>query len=422
MIANIAASLASRLLVMLLTLAVVVMNTNILGDEGQGTAALIQLGILLLVSLTNFIAGGAVVYLTPRFSPRSLLLPAYLWSLLVSVAFYPLLLWSSLVPAAHIFDVCVLGLMQALFTFHLQIAMGRERIQRFNLIVGLQALVLACALAILFFLEQRQSIQSYVTALYFSFGITLVMSIGASLRYLRAPSELSFFSALGELWRYGRYAQAGNILQLLNYRSNLYLLERLLVQGRGAVGIFSIGLYAGEAVWSIGKSLSLVQYARISNSTDSEYNKRLTIRFFYLSGLAAMVLTVLMLVIPESVYLSIFGSDLKGLYMVLCLIAPGIVANSLSMILSHHFSGTGRHSRNTVSSAVGLIAMLGSGIPLIIAKGLPGAAAAASIGYLAQLSVLGLFFFNEERITARDLTIQRSELRTLLGQMIKKSE
>lgn len=422
MIANIASSLVSRLLVMMLTLAVVVMNTNILGDEGQGTAALIQLGILLLVSLTNFIAGGAVVYLTPRFAPRSLLLPAYLWSVIVCVLFYPLLKWSAIVPEAHVLDVCILGLMQALFTFHLQISMGRERIRRFNLIVGLQAFVLAGALAILFFIEQQQSITSYITALYLSFGITLLLSVTASLRYLRTPTDLNFFAALRELWQYGRFAQAGNILQLLNYRSNLYLLERLLTSGRGAVGVFSIGLYAGEAVWSIGKSLSLVQYARISNSTDAAYNKRLTIHFLYLSGVSAMMLTLVMLVIPESVYLAIFGADMVGLYAVLCWIAPGIVANSLSMIIAHHFSGTGRHSRNTLSSALGLCAMLGSGIPLILALGLSGAAIAASTGYIAQLTALFFFFIREEKLRRTDFQLDKKAMRGMLNTLLKRSK
>lgn len=422
MIANIASSLASRLLVMLLTLAVVIMNTNILGDEGQGTAALIQLGVLLLVSITNFISGGAVVYLTPRFAPRSLLLPAYLWSIIVSAAFYPLLKWIALVPDEFIIDVCVLGLLQALFTFHLQIAMGRERIKRFNLIVGIQAFVLAGALAILFFMEGLQSIRSFVLALYLSFGVTLLMSIAASLRYLRAPSDLNFGAAIGELWSYGKYAQAGNILQLLNYRANLYLLERILASGRGAVGIFSIGLYAGEAVWSIGKSLSLVQYARLSNSLDANYNKRLTIRFLYLSGLSAAFLTICMLLIPERIYLLVFGNDMLGLYTVLLWISPGIVANSLSMILAHHFSGTGRHSRNTVSSAIGLLAMLAAGIPLIAHIGLRGAAIAASIGYLAQLVTLGAFFVIEEQIKKTDLSIRRDELKALLTGLRKRSE
>ncbi len=422
MIANIASSLASRLLVMLLTLAVVIMNTNILGDEGQGTAALIQLGILLLVSITNFIAGGAVVYLTPRISPRSLVLPAYLWSCCVAIVFYPLLRWSAMVPDEFVLDVCVLGLMQALFTFHLQISMGKERIKRFNLIVGIQAFVLAGALAILFFMENRQSINAFVLALYLSFGITLFMSVAASLRYLRAPSDLAFKAALRELWDYGRYAQAGNILQLLNYRSNLYLLERLLVSGRGAVGIFSIGLYAGEAVWSIGKSLSLVQYARISNSTDPEYNKRLTIRFTYLSGLSASFLTLLMLLIPEQVYLMVFGEDMRGLYTVLFWVSPGIVANSVSMIIAHHFSGTGRHSRNTISSAIGLITMLTAGIPLILQIGLSGAAIAASVGYLAQLITLGFCFVREEQIKLVDLRIERQEVRALIASLRRRSD
>lgn len=382
---------------MAMTLIIVIINSRVLGSEGQGTAALIQLGILLIVSVTNFIAGGALVYLIPRMSARSLIVPAYLWCIFVSLVFFPILWYSKIVPREFALDVTILGLLQALFSFHLQIAMGKERIVRYNTILSIQTLLLASTLAALIFIADLRSIHSFVNALYLSFTLTYLASVISTSKHMKVASTITFRAALGEMWRLGKFAQMGNILQLLNYRANLYLLERLLVNGRGAAGIFSIGLYAGEAVWSVGKSLSVVQYARISNSTDADYNKQVTLSFFMISLLSCLVLTAIMVALPEAFYLWIFGDDMRGLHRVLLLISPGILANSGSVIISHHFAGTGRYARNTLSSGLGLAVLIAVGIPSILSIGLTGAAIAASAAYLAQLALLLYFFFVEDR-------------------------
>jgi len=413
-IKNIASSFVSRIGVLFLTFIVVVLNSRILGDEGQGTAALIQLGILLIVSITNFIGGGAVVYLTPRMAPRALILPAYLWSVVIAFLFWPVLHFTELVPSSYALDVCFLSLLQALFTFHMQIAMGKERIRAFNIVVLVQALVLAAVTATLMLVLKKQDIQSYVYALYASFATTYLLSVLISLKYIKgSTSKVKFGTAWRELWRYGRYAQGGNILQLLNNRANLYLLERLLINGRGAAGVFSIALYAGEAVWSVGKSLALVQYARISNSNDQAYNTKITVRFLYLSTAATVLPVTLMVLLPESLYLWVFGESMVGLHSVLTYIAPGIVANSASMIFAHHFSGTGKHHRNTLSSGLALAAMVVSALVLIPLYGVVGAAIAASLGYGVQLAALGWMFFRHEGVSRNDMVFKKSWLNDL---------
>lgn len=406
MIRNVIASLTSRGFVMALTLLIVIMNARVLGDEGQGTAALIQLAILLIVSVAHFITGGALVYLVPRIAPRALLGPAYAWSIIVASLFYIIFEYFDVVTGVHSGHLSALGLLQALFTFHLHIAIGKERLVRYNFVIALQTAVLALTLALLLYLLEHREIDSFIYALYVSFGTTYVLSIGASWRYFKEPSEMTFWNGYREMWRLGRYAQLSNLFQLMNYRSNLYLLERLLLNGRGAAGVFSIGMYAGEAIWSIGKSLSIVQYARLSNSTDGMSNRRITIHFFYLSFMSALALVLLMISLPEQFYLSIFGSEMRGVKTVLIGLAPGIAANSITMIMAHHFSGTGRHSRNTVIAAIGLLTMIGAGVPLISLYALTGAAIAASCGYTVQALLAMVIFIREDGIRAADFKIR----------------
>ena len=62
MIRAITGTLINRMVVMVFAMAVVVLNTNFLGDFGQGEVALLNLGILVMLSVAHFISGGAVVY------------------------------------------------------------------------------------------------------------------------------------------------------------------------------------------------------------------------------------------------------------------------------------------------------------------------------------------------------------------------
>lgn len=422
MLSKVISSMGSRLLVMALTLAVVIMISRILGDTGQGTAALIQLGILLIVSVTNFIGGGAVVYLAPRLAPRSLVIPAYCWSIFVALAFYVIFNLFTIVPEEFIWQICCLGLMQALFTFHMQIAMGKEHIHSYNITVTIQALILATTLAVYMLIWEEHSILSYIKALFCSFLCTLLISIGLSLRFFKEKGKESARKVFMEMWNYGKFAQTGNILQLLNYRSNLFLLEKMAINGRGAAGLFSISLYAGEAVWNVGKSLAVVQYARISNSNDKDYNRSLSLTFLYISAAASLFLIVIMLAIPDSFYQWVFGEEMAGLHTVLMWFAPGIFANAISMIFSHHFSGTGQHFRNTISSGVGLMVLLICGFSLIPIYQVSGAAMAASAAYIAQLIVLGGMFMKEEDVGIGGLIPKRRWFKEAVSHLREKSK
>ncbi|WP_306639897.1 lipopolysaccharide biosynthesis protein [Sanyastnella coralliicola] len=387
---KVATSMASRLLVMLFTVAVVLMVTNKIGAEGQGTAALVQLGILLIVSITNFIGGGAVVYLLPRIGTRPLVLPAYVWSTAIAGIFYGFFQLVPIVPEEFVLDVVILGWLQAMFTFHLQILVGQERIHRFNVIVTLQAFWLAAMLAYLIFGAEAVEIRSYINALYVSFGMTYLIALFSSWKHMMVPSEITPRAAFDELWKFGRYAQLGNILQLLTYRSNIWIVEKLI--GLSASGIYSLSLYASESIWNVGKSLALVQGARIANTNDDAYNRQLTSKFMKLSISGSVVLIGIMLALPDRFYQWLFGEEMAGLYWVLLWVSPGILANACSMIYSHYFSGVGLHRNNTIGSGAGLAALLIVVYPLITNYGVEGGAMAASVAYIIQLITMGILF------------------------------
>ena len=63
-------SIATRLGLLAVTMATVLLNSHYLGEEGLGSVALLQFGLLLVTGLAGFIAASAVVYVRRSHSFR----------------------------------------------------------------------------------------------------------------------------------------------------------------------------------------------------------------------------------------------------------------------------------------------------------------------------------------------------------------
>jgi len=393
-------TLGSRLLVMLLTMVIVLMNSRLLGAEGQGTAALIQLGILIIVSISNFLGGGAVVFLTPRVAPGKLVIPAYIWAICSAVLAYGVFSIFPVVPNDYILEISLLGALQSLFSFHLMILLGKEKITSYNVVITSQVLILVVALAY-FYSENTANIGFFIDALFVSFSCTFAIALLLSFKLIY--KTISFDKiVLYELWKYGKSTQMGNVIQMLNYRLNFILLE-YFGGGRTAVGVYSIGLYGSEAIWNVSKSLATIQYSKIANTTEEKANQTLTLAFFHITFVLTLFLAAIAMAVSDATYQWIFGEEMIGIQSLLMILAPGIVANACSGILSHFFSGTGRPELNLKASAISLLALLASGLTFIPQFGIKGAALAAAITYITQCLVLIYFFVRSEKVELKSM-------------------
>ena len=288
--------------------------------------------------------------------------------------------------------MAALGLLQSLFMFHLMVLLGKEKIGRYNLVLVAQAFTLMMTLALLYRFISAD-IFEFITALYFSFGFAFAIAFVFSMKQFKGQLGLSMHP-IREMLKYGLPGQSGNLVQLLNYRMNLLLLEHF-GSGRALVGIYSIGLYGSEAIWNVSKSLATVQYARISNEGNISKSEAITVRFFHVSFVISLLLIVCAIAIPSSTYQWLFGNDIVGLRELLLVLAPGILANACSGILSHHFSGQGKPVYNLLASLASFLILLPLGYLLIPTQGIQGAAIAASIGYCVQFMMLLVFMLKK---------------------------
>lgn len=384
-------SFTSRVIILLSTLGVVLVNTRYIGLEAQGTIALINFTILLVVALSNFIGGGANVYLVSRLPKGASFFPSLIWSLL-STALVAVISWVfPLAPSEYLFHALILGWVQALFTYFLQLSLGRERIQSYTLITAVQSISTLAALCYFVMIEKWLSPMAFCAALYIAFGLTALFSLIDNWSHVKNASPQKWKETSTSLIQYGLFAQGGNILHLINLRVPVALLNYFHPKGLVLAGIYSILLYCAEAIWTLAKSLSVILYARVSNTSILSDQRALTQKYIGYSLAFSAAACVTISVLPQSLFESIINRPLGHFSQGFQWFMVGILANSYSIIVAHYFSGIGQYTKNMWASALGLIGSAGVGALLIPFHDIVGAAIGSSVAFLLQ----ALYFFTQ---------------------------
>lgn len=408
MIKKVAGTVITRVLMALLTFLVVILNTRFLGAEKVGLISLIVLAISIIQIVNNFVGGASLVYFVSRAPILQLFLPSYLWAAIVSVVVAFVLYFTGTIPEGFLVHVLLISLIQALGNVNIMILLGQERISAFNTINLLQLVLTALILLFEFSIFGNREIQAYITALYAGAVLFFVWSFVLIYPKLRATSLSGSMRLLREILKYGFFAQSGNLIQLFNYRLSYLYIRSFL--GTAPLGIYSVGAQVSEGLWIVSRSMSLVQFSRISNEEDRSYAARLTLLFIKLSVVITSVFVAIILLLPSSFFTFVFGPEFGHMRGVIASLTAGIVLFSASIVISPYFSGTGRPHINTIGSAIGLVFTVLLGLILIPAYGITGAGITASVSYgITTIWQVGSFL-RKERFGLRDLLIRKSEI------------
>jgi len=381
---------------------IAVVVSRYLGPEGKGEQGIIITTIAFVLVFANLVGGATLVYLIPRHRFSLLLLPSYFWSLGTSLIAFVFLWAFRIVDPAFILHISLLSLLNSFTGIHTTLLIGKEKIRAANMVSLMQPLIVIIVLVISFQLPGMRSVSAYINALYFAFGGSLLLSflyISRTFGRMELHPLNDYLSLVREMLRLGLMNQMAHITQMMSFRLSYYFLE--IYHGDASVGIYSNGIQIMESIWLISKSISLVQYARIANSSDRKYAQELSLRLLK-AGLAFSLLCILpLLILPESFYLFIFGQGFAGVKMVIWILSPGVLVYNFSIILGHYFSGTGKYHVNTIASAVGLAVSLILYITIIPAYAVEGAGIAASSSYFITSLVVLAFFIHESKIRSR---------------------
>jgi O-antigen/teichoic acid export membrane protein len=397
-------TMATRVAAAVAGLVTMAAAARMLGLEAVGRINLLVLGISFVMLLNNVVGGSGLVYLEPRHGTWTLRRLAYGWSVLCAVLAFAVGERWGLAPAGLGGHLAALALLEAVYAAHLALLLGRERYGLYNGLQLARVLVLLIAFAALLRVH-GPSVMDYVHGLYIANASAALLS-GLLLARLPAASTDSA-AAFAALLRQGLPAQAANVLQLLNYRLSYFLVERF--KGAAALGLWSITTQLAESAWLAPKSLGSVLYARVSNSSEPDAQRRLTLAVMKLAVGLAFLAAVVLIALPEAVYQAVFGEAAIGIGPLVLLLLPGLLAMAASQALSHYLSGSGKVLHNTISSGVGLAATVFFCYRWIPAHGADGAAAAASVAYGLSLAYQVVVFSRLTRTSIGDYLPNRAD-------------
>jgi O-antigen/teichoic acid export membrane protein len=187
--------------------------------------------------------------------------------------------------------------------------------------------------------------------------------------------------AIRSLLGFGVQGEAGNLLQLLNYRLDQYILRAFV--GLAGVGIYAVGVSMTEAVWLIANAVAIVLLPRLTAAGDEDVRwmtpvaARNTILVAALGSAALAVAAPLLL--P-----AFFGHAYDDSVQALWWLLPGTVALTGSKVLTSYIFSQGRPLVNTGITIVSLVVTVIALLSLVPPFGVNGAAAASSLAYTAH--------------------------------------
>ena len=256
---------------------------------------------------------------------------------------------------------------------------GQSRFLAMNAVVLAQPLVLFCLLAAGMGAGDagtRAALLFWCAATAGATALALVLLGPAALR-LR---ELVTFDlpSMREQVQFGMKGQIGNVVQLLNYRLDQYIV--LLFVSAAGVGVYAVSVTMSQSIWLLANAVAAVLAPRLTASAPSEAARVTPLvcrNTLLMSAVAALGLGV----VSPWLLPALFGGDFDAAVAPLLWLLPGTVALAGSKVLTSYVFSQGQVFTNSMITLASLAVTLVADFALIPAFGVTGAAIASSIAY-----------------------------------------
>lgn len=378
MLRRVVYSLLTRLATALGSFGIVWLTARYLGAAGRGAISLFVTDCALLLLFIGFMGGASLIYLAPRRNVWNLLWPAYLWTTVVcTVGVAGIWLWRA-VPLSYGGHLWAISLLQAFFSINSNLLLGRRQERAFNLLTVLQIGLLAVLLLLAFAVGQWQQVRAYYYAAYVAQGVPLLFSL---LYLRRLPDRWQpgrrLWATARELAQHSRGAHVASILAFANLRLSYYFVA--YYASAQALGVLSVGVALAEAIRLVPRSASQVQYVDQLYAPDKAAHLAPTLRNMRISLVLAAAALLVLVALPAQWLAAIFGPEFGASRPIILLLAPGVLATTLSIVCGAYFAAQGHYRVNNLAAGWGLLVTVPACWLLIPIWGIWGAAAAMSL-------------------------------------------
>jgi len=377
---------------------------RLLGPAGRGAFYLVSLTPSTLVSLGQFGLPSALNFFAGRGRSvsallRTALIVGMLLAAVLIVGTLAALPWleRSVLRAAPA-DLVRLALVSLPFQFVASfvgsVLIGRQVMRNYNLILVAQSVI---ALIVTVFLVAWLGLGVFGAVV----GNIAVALAGAAAVALEGRRLVTAEGGGGkgirgaELLGYGLRLYPASITGFLNYRLDVYLIGWLLGDAT-QIGLYSMAVSLAELTFFVPDSVSTVFFPRVAAAerlSANEMTPQVT-RFTVLITVALSLALVPAGFVAIHLILPAFVGCLPAFLVIL----PGVVALSVSKILSAYVSGVGFPLPVALASGVGLAVNVVANILLIPVAGIVGASAASLVSYSVQT---GMLVYTSSRLSHR---------------------
>ena len=393
-----ASTLGTQILLMITGLATGVIVARVLGPELKGQAALLGNLTEILFMCASFGLGSAFSFFTAkkRYPFKQImtfaLVAALLLGALVNGLFYlswPLhsSMWQG-VPFKLVFFSTVLAVIYLYSNYLLRIVVGHGKIYSMNIAYAVRTLTNFILVLILVFVL-RLGLQGVVFALclavLFQTAVLAVMLKRDILPVLFW--DTTFFRAT---LAYGIKAHALLIINFLNYRLDIFLLQ-YLTSDSTTVGYYSLAVGMAELIWLVPNSVVAPLFSGVAIS-DAVDRSVITLRTCRWSLIFLVILAIFGVFLGRPFIGYLYGAEYLPAFSPFLWLLPGICLFPLFKLLVIDLAARGFPGYGTIASAIALLVNIGANIILIPLYGGKGAAMATSLSYILMSCISVVFF------------------------------
>ncbi|MBO4615134.1 MAG: polysaccharide biosynthesis C-terminal domain-containing protein [Bacteroidales bacterium] len=378
----------TKVLILLLNFAAVIFTTQIWGSEGKGFIAIFVADISLVATFTNILTNSSVSFFLKKIGHSPLATLAFLWTFIVSaVAAVVVAFTDASVPILPFFVVAVLS---GCITFHSSLFLGVQKIFQYNLATLLMSALLLVFMLLFHWFLPEIGYHAYFYAQILAYIVVLVLCHVFTHKIFGRIRFAFSFDTFKKAFNFGWQEELSAFIQFLNARLCFYLIG--IYADMSAVGIFSVGVAISEAIWVFSRSMALVQYSKVLKMGDTAEawleTRKVTLVTLAITAFCIAVVAC----VPMSFFEFVFGDGFGESKIVILLLAVGIAANSIALVLFNYFSALGRLKILLLRSSAGLVVTLSLAFWLIPMMNIEGACLVNSCSYLVSSAVLVVAF------------------------------
>jgi O-antigen/teichoic acid export membrane protein len=181
-----------------------------------------------------------------------------------------------------------------------------------------------------------------------------------------------------------------NLLNLLNYRFDVWYVQELL--GAGELGIYAVAVGVAQFFFQVPDPISRVLQPHLIGQFDQRMLDKFRL-FARLSFTLVLIGGAFIMLISNWLFPFLYGEAFTDSSIALRWLMPGILFACASKMMALLVIRTGKVGYNAIASGVGLAFTISMNIIFVPRFGIVGAAIASSIAYFAVLLVVLWFVF-----------------------------